>query len=75
MMAVVAEHAPERAAAITTAILAHFAGSQVYFPMASRRAALRRQLQARAAAGEDKQALAREYGVSYSGLLRLLRGE
>lgn len=74
-MAVVAEHAPERAAAITQAIMAHFGGSQVYFPIASRRADLRRELRQRAAAGEDKQALAREYGVSYSGLLRSLRVE
>ena len=75
MMAVVAEHAPERAGEITRAIMAHFGGSQVYFPMASRRAGMRGELRRRAAAGEDKQVLAREYGVSYSGLLRLLRGE
>lgn len=74
MMGVVAEHLPRATAlAVTNAILAHFAGSQVYFPVAARRALQVREIRERIAAGANLQALAREYGISYSWLVRLLK--
>ena len=74
MMAVVAEHLPPaQALAVTRALLAHFAGSQVYFPVAARRALQVEEIRERVAGGANLQALAREYGISYSWLARLLK--
>lgn len=74
MMAVVAEHLPpEQAVTITDAILSHFGGSQVYFPIATRRARLARKLRERVAGGANPQALAREHGISYVSLRRILK--
>ena len=74
MQAVIAEHVPPATAAtITDDLLSHFAGSQVYFPVASRRRQRLKEIRERVAGGANLQALAREYGISYRALLIALR--
>ena len=72
--AVVAEHVPPATAVtITNALLDHFGGSQVYFPVATRRRLRIEEIRERVAAGANRQSLAREYGISYRALLDALR--
>ena len=74
MMAVVAEHAPPRkASAITEALLNHFGGNQVYFPVASSRARRDAAIRARIRAGAEAQEIIREYRISCSTLARILK--
>ena len=72
VMAVVAEHAPPpQAAAITEALLHHFQGNQVYFPL--RKARRDDEIRARLEAGASRQEIIREYAISNSTLVRILR--
>lgn len=72
--AVVAEHVPApQAVAITEALLHYFAGNQVYFPVAGNRARRDDEIRARLRAGACRQEIIREYGISHSSLVRILR--